>query len=334
MEYWVDITNLPHVAFFKDFIKSKSCLVTTRSFGYLQELLKKRGIKFVSIGYHGGKEKLEKLRASAERTSKLASIVAEAEVKAAISKHSVEAPRVAFGLGLPSFHFVDNEYAEKQNRLTLALCTKIIVPRAVKLNKLCEQGAGKEQIIRINSILEYSQVKNFEPDEGIVRKLKLDNYVLVRPPPFKAAYYKSDNPTQDIIDAVKREGYNVVVLPRGEEEYSGALNLRNVDALSLAYFAVATISGGGTMNREAALLGKPAISFYPEPLLGVDEFLISHGVMRHASTPEEVIELLPGEEEREAIARRASRLRRKLEDPIEVLKKELEAFDYDSYTEN
>ncbi|HEQ78013.1 MAG TPA: DUF354 domain-containing protein [Euryarchaeota archaeon] len=334
MKYWLDITNLPHAVFFEDFIREHSCLVTARRFGYLQELLKKKGIDFTSAGYHGGKNKLEKLRASAERTAKLADIVAGYKIKAAISKHSVEAPRVAFGIGIPCFHFVDNEYAEKQNRLTLALCSRIIVPRALRLEKIIEQGAEKNNIMRINSVLEYSQVKNFEPDEEIVRKLKIENYVLIRPPPFRAAYYEGENPTQDIIDTVRREGYSAVVLPRGEENYSGALNLRNTDTLNLAYFAVATISGGGTMNREAALLGKPAISFYPDPLLGVDRFLISHGVMKHASSVREITEFIPSDEEAEAIARRASRLRRKLEDPFEVLKRELEEFDYDSYTEN
>lgn len=115
-----------------------------------------------------------------------------------------------------------------------------------------------------------------------------------------------------------------MVLPRGKERYRGARNLRGRDALSLAYFSRATISGGGTMNREAALLGKVAISFYPQPKLGVDRYLISQGLMRHASTPEEVVELLPGKEEEEAIARRAARLRKKLHDPLEALEKELE----------
>lgn len=332
MKYWVDITNLPHAGFFESFIKSYKCLVTARRFSYLEEMLGKKKIDFISVGAHGGRGRLDKLKASAERLAKLAGVLSRESIKASISKHSVEAPRAAFGLGIPSFHFVDNEFAEEQNRLTLALCTRIIVPKATSLERLYEQGAREEQLLRVNSILEIAQVKNFLPREQVVRELGLKDYVLLRPPPVEAAYYRGEDFTQEVIDELHREGYSVVVLPRGQESYSGALNLKNADSLNLAYFARATISGGGTMNREAAMLGKAAISFYPSTLLGVDSYLASHGLMRIASSPGEVVELVPDSEECEAIARRAARLRKKLEDPIEVLEKELEKLD-DPYTE-
>lgn len=180
--YWVDITNLPHAAFFQEFIQSYPCLVTSREHSYLGHILGQRGIEFTSLGGHG-EGRLEKLTASAERVKKLAGHVAGYDIKGAVSKHSVECPRVAFGLGIPCYHFVDNEFAEAQNRLTLALCEKIFVPRALDVERLYAQGASREQVVRINSILEYAQIKNFTPREEVVREENLEDYVLIRPPP-------------------------------------------------------------------------------------------------------------------------------------------------------
>ncbi len=312
--FWVDITNLPHVNFFERFIKSHPCLVTTRNMPGLHQLLRKKGIEFKSAGRHG-RDLKEKLIASAERIIALAEMLEGREIEACITKHSVEAPRVAFGLGIPAVGFVDNEYAEAQNRLTLPLLTKIIVPWVTDEKKLIEQGASANKITKIKSILEYAQIKNFKAGE----KPPYANYVVVRPSPIWASYHRKRDITQEIIDRLRNMDYKVVVLPRGEEEYQGAINLRGVDALSLIYHAEAVISGGGTMNREAALLGVPAISFYREELLGVDRFLIDRGLMRHATKAEEVAELMPEKEERAEIRAKAQELLQELEDPIEKL---------------
>jgi|GEM_PF-2816311 len=41
------------------------------------------------------------------------------------------------------------------------------------------------------------------------------------------------------------------------------------------------IGAGGTMTREAAVLGIPTISTYQDSLLGVDQFFVSKGYMIH-----------------------------------------------------
>jgi len=47
---WVDITNLPHVPFFQRFIEENRCFVTARRHGFLEDMLKARGISFVRGG--------------------------------------------------------------------------------------------------------------------------------------------------------------------------------------------------------------------------------------------------------------------------------------------
>ncbi len=50
---------------------------------------------------------------------------------------------------------------------------------------------------------------------------------------------------------------------------------RVVDGLNLIWHSDLVISGGGTMNREAAALGVPVYSIFRGPLGAVDRFLAS-----------------------------------------------------------
>lgn len=318
---WVDITNLPHVLFFQDFIRARRPFVTAREHAILTELLRARGISYIAVGRHGGGDVKEKLIQSARRIRRLAELLPE-EVKVGVSKHSVELPRVAFGLGLPCVQVVDNEYAEHQNRLTLPLCSKIIAPRALRVRRLLEQGAEKERITRFKGLCELAHLRDFIPGRRQIE----EDYILLRPEPSQAAYFKGEGDrTQELIDALVEAGYRVVALPRGGEAYRNVLPPPSMDALSLIYHARVFVGGGGTMNRESALLGTPAISFYPQEPLGVDRFLMRRGLLVRAEweeVPSLVEELAV---EKQQLRKKAERLRSRLEDPIKVLEKEVDA---------
>lgn len=318
---WVDITNLPHVLFFKEFIEGHETLVTSRDFGDLNVLLDSHGINYISVGRHGGKSPEDKLVESSKRVEKLASVVSN-KADVAISKQSVELPRVAFGLGIPAIQFIDNEHAEKQNRIVLPLCRKIIVPEALDADRLISQGASEEQIVKVNCIFEATQIKNFEPNPGVPQAHGLDDYVVVRPEPYMASYFKGKEIAADLIEQLKAK-YQIIALPRGDEKYD-TMTLSNVDSLSLMYYAKAVISGGGTMTREAALLGTPAVSYYPQELLGVDRFLIESGLLHHSIQIDEIVGTLDEiadkkQEQRE----RASEIIKDMEDPFAALKEEI-----------
>jgi len=51
------------------------------------------------------------------------------------------------------------------------------------------------------------------------------------------------------------------------------------------------IGAGGTMNREAALLGTPVISCYPGRQLSVDNYYINKGLMNRSTSLDEIITL-------------------------------------------
>ena len=58
MKVWIDISNAPHVRFFKDVIKyleaeGEDVIVTARQFGDIHKLLDMYEIDYVSVGKHG-----------------------------------------------------------------------------------------------------------------------------------------------------------------------------------------------------------------------------------------------------------------------------------------
>ena len=53
-----------------------------------------------------------------------------------------------------------------------------------------------------------------------------------------------------------------------------------MDGSSLVAYADALVSAGGTMNREAAVLGTPVWSIFEGRLGGVDERLVAEGRLR------------------------------------------------------
>ena len=86
--------------------------------------------------------------------------------------------------------------------------------------------------------------------------------------------------------------YQIIVSPRNKEqteqykEIKGIIVLEKaVDGPSLIKQVDLVMSGGGTMNREAAVLGTPIISLYSGELLEVDNYLIKKGLMIHDKSP-------------------------------------------------
>ena len=87
----------------------------------------------------------------------------------------------------------------------------------------------------------------------------------------------------------------VVYLPRSEEDkklaegFNAFIPKKPMNGLDLCYYSDAVLTGSGTMAREAACMGKPAVSFFPsKEFLSVDEQLISEGKMIHSRNAQEI----------------------------------------------
>lgn len=91
-------------------------------------------------------------------------------------------------------------------------------------------------------------------------------------------------------------GIDIIYLPRNREErlLTDGLEVyippKALDGLNLCHFAQAVLTGSGTMAREAAILGVPAVSFFPRnKLLSVDNDLISKGKLYYSRNPTEIV---------------------------------------------
>jgi len=60
--------------------------------------------------------------------------------------------------------------------------------------------------------------------------------------------------------------------------------------LDVCYYSKAILTGSGTFAREAACMGTPAVSFYPEELLAVDQQMVEDGWIFHSREIEEIVD--------------------------------------------
>ncbi|GAB4317318.1 MAG: DUF354 domain-containing protein [Methanobacteriaceae archaeon] len=308
MKVWIDITNSPHVRFFKSIIdffqdQGEEVLITTRKFGDIHRLLDLFEMEYITVGKHGV-SLAQKLNESTKRSYELAKIIEKEKPDVGLAKHSIELPRVTFGLGIPNVYVLDNEQMIAANKLTLPLCNKIIAPKAIDMWKILEFGADPNNIIRYNGTSEITHFKNFHYNANIFEdlqlKLKKSKTILMRPEPSLASYLEADcreSVLAPIVDVL--ESYaNILIIPRFKEQAEIFENNKNVtiikppvDTFSLMKRCDLVIGAGGTMNREAALLGTPVISCYPGQLLAVDKHYIDMGMIKRSTNPDEIINI-------------------------------------------
>jgi len=342
MRVWIDITNAPHAHFFKGVIRElekrgHEILITTRKFDGLTGILDMLGIDYYVVGKHGGRTLEGKLLASAERVYKLSRLIIEEKPDLALYKHSVEAPRVAFGLGIPSVCFVDNETAVAQNRLMLPLTKLVLYPKAIDAYELIRFGTDPNGMRAVNGFSELAHLYGFKPRKTVLRELGLEkgNYIVMRTEPVKANYF--DGPEKSVLENVipLLSDIPIVLFPRTEEQKKRFEKFKNViipkkpvDTLSLLYYALVMVGAGGTMNREAIALGTPTVSTYPGKLLAVTKWLIEKGLEFHSTNPRiiaEIVKNLMETEEKHREYVRKSLM--KLENPMKVIIEEVEAYD-------
>jgi predicted glycosyltransferase len=173
---------------------------------------------------------------------------------------------------------------------------KLIVPEA------CIESFSKhvkrEKISSFDGYKEDVYIADYLPDPHFKEKLPFDRYVVLRPEAL-ASFYVQESKTlvPSILKNLKNAGINVVYLPRdkGDAKYAAGLDAyipeKALNGLDLCYHSMGVLTGSGTMAREAACMGKTAISFFPgKTLLSVDEKLIEEGKMIHTRDPKAIVE--------------------------------------------
>jgi uncharacterized protein len=316
-------------------------LCTSRHYREAVELAKVKNLKLKIVGRHGGAERYQKLRESANRIFELAALINKFEPDFAITFSSPEASRVAFGLGIRHIGFNDSPHAEAVSKLTIPLIDHLFSPWVIPISAWLPYGISRTKITQYRALdpvawLKWDPLPSLSASPKSLHELNLDpgkKTVLIRPEETKASYI-ADKMLENrisMVDAVVNnlhESDNIVILCRYEEQiqqfmqrYQGrAFILRNVvDGIPLIAASDVFIGAGGTMTSEASLLGTPTISISPIRFY-VEKYLVASGLVKRASNSIELVRLtnkmLTDENYKTKHRRLAKGIFEKMEDPI------------------
>lgn len=286
---WIDLDNTPHVPFFKPIIrelekKGYSVVVTARDAFQVCELAERFGLKCETIGRHYGKNRIAKVLGLIWRSWQLLSFVLREKPYLAVSHGARSQILLGNLLGIPTVLIIDYEHAKNP---PLARPKWEIVPDAIPVDSLY---AKREFVRQYSGIKEDVYAGEFKPEPGLLTQLGIsstDLIVTVRPPANEAHYHNPESEAL-FIAFMKRitntSGARTVLLPRNKRQEA---DIRKgfpewfedgktivppfaVDGLNLLWHSDLVVSGGGTMNREAAALGVPVYSIFRGPIGAVD----------------------------------------------------------------
>lgn len=309
MKIWIDLANSPHVPFFRaladEFInRDFEIVVTARAFAETVPLAEAAGFTPEIIGGHGGGKLTGKAGNLIQRGLALARWARGRGIDLALSHNSYSQILAARALSMPSVTLMDYEH-QPANHLAFRLASRVIVPTAFPEESLVRLGASPGKVRRYHGTKEDVYLARFGRDSNFANELsKLgissnDILVVVRPPAREALYHRFENELFDhLLDRLaSAEEVKMVMLPRGEtqREFYASRVTRNLvmpstpmDGANLIAHSDLVVSAGGTMNREAAALGVPAVSIYQGQWAAIDQQLLTEGRLQRISTIDEI----------------------------------------------
>ncbi len=303
---WIDLTNSPHVLFFRPILRRLDdagvpVIVTARDFAQTLGLLELYGIPHTVIGRHGGAGLAGKMLGLARRSAALARFGVGKGATIAVSHGSNDLAVAATLLRIHSTVIHDFEGATGMHRINFRLADKVMVPAVIPFEKLADLGLKRNRYRPYPGIKEQVTLADFAPDLTVIDQLGLDParpIAVLRPPATMSLYHRHLENTlfADALEHLQGTDAQIVLLPRTPEqatEFTGARGVlipaKPVDGPSLVFAADLVVSAGGTMNREAALLGVPTWTTFAGELGGVDRMLVEEGRMRILTAPTEVV---------------------------------------------
>lgn len=287
MRIWIDITNTPHVNVLMPIIRhletSNELIITARVFSETVPLLKKNNISPIIIGEYKGKSKFRKMWGLFQRTAMLLFKLPQFDLALSFGGNYTSA--ISFLRGRKSIVFSDNDISFKL--FSYLFGSYFIFPFYFKYQKVQKKYHIRSSRIKtFNGFKEDIYLASYIPDSVFLDKLPFKEFITIRPENLKASYVPSESKTivPELFDCFTDE--NILFLPRYEEEKKYAEGRKNVwfpdgplNGLDVCYYSKAVLTGAGTFAREAALLGVPAVSFFPSNVfLSVDEAMQNMGI--------------------------------------------------------
>lgn len=304
---WIDLDNSPHVPFFKPIIaelmkNNYAVLITARDCFQVCGLADLLKVNYKRIGVHYGKNKALKVLGLLVRTLQLLPVVLRERPAIAVSHGSRAQMLLSFILRIPFITIYDYEFTKSIVMLhpTIVIVPEIIPDSSIKYHK--------SLLYKYPGIKEDVYVPDFTPDPHIREMLGLnedDIVVTIRPPASEAHYHspESDKLFSATVEYLaEQKNVKIVILPRNDKQaqlirttWPGWFSQGKViiprevvDGLNLMWYSDFVISGGGTMNREAAALGVPVYSIFRGKIGAVDGYLSQKGRLILIETADDV----------------------------------------------
>lgn len=299
MKIWIDVTNTPHVNVLMPIYRhlkaeGHELIISARDFSETLPLLKQNGIEPIVIGSHKGKSRLKKIGGLVGRYWNLFTKVPDFDI--AFSLGGSYTSVVSWLRHRKSITFSDNDFTTHKF-VTFLFSDYFIFPSYFKYQSVQKKFHLKDSQIKIfNGFKEDIYIADYKVDEHFLNELPFEEFITIRPENLKAAYVPKDAVTivPQLFEAFKDE--NILFLPRYEEEKKMAEGYANIwfpnhplVGLDVCYYTKAMLTGAGTFAREAALLGVPAVSFFPRnEFLTVDVVLQEQGKEFKSRSAEEI----------------------------------------------
>jgi hypothetical protein len=288
---WIDLDNSPHVPFFAPIIAELEgmgyeVVLTARDCFQVCAIADLFKLRYRRVGHHYGKHIVMKAFGTCLRAVQLMPTVWRNRPNLAVSHGSRSQLISAKVAGIPTVVICDYEFAESVPGAapTWVMVPEIIPEASVRFGR---------RVLKYPGIKEDVYVPGFKPDPQILSELGVDDgsIIVTLRPPANEAHYR--NPESDrLLDATvgllsQSSETKVVLLPRNERQAevlrktwpelvaTGKMRIpkQAVDGLNLLWHSDLVISGGGTMNREAAALGVPVYSIFRGHIGAVDRYL-------------------------------------------------------------
>ena len=310
MNIWIDLANSPHVLFFKPLIRELAArghkiIVTHRDFAQTSELCRVFGIQTTEIGVHGGKGLVKKFINISGRALRLRKVCKGKRIDLGVGHNSFAHCLASRSLGIPYINIMDYEH-QPANHISFRFANKVYVPFTFKLDDVRKYGVNENKLVKYPGLKEevYLWEHVRRSDFWGEEYPELDSskvMCIIRPPATMAVYHNFENPLfNDLIQhLLSQENVQIVCFPRTEtqrQEFARDypqmyISPKSVDGAQLVANSDLVISAGGTMNREAAVLGTPAYTIYAGEIGSVDAYLLEKKFIEILQTKNDFIKL-------------------------------------------
>ncbi len=325
---WIDIKNSHEPLLFKSIMAAMpyKFKITARNYAEIVKLLEKYHYDAEIVGGHGGKRKLSKAIAIFLRDLEL--VIRTGGFDFALSHGSPYSIHVGWLKRKITISISDNDFLTISTKISVPFLDHLIIPTCMQ-STIFQKMNQNMKIHKFDGFKEDIYIADYTPDLKFLETLPFKDFVTVRPEALKAEYVPKNarSIVPELLRNLEKNGYNILYLPRYPEDKAYAEGIKSIyippeplNGLDIAYHSKAVLTGSGTLGREAACIGVPAVSFYPgEKLLSVDTEMINRGWLFHSRDPEEIVNYIMFSRRRETDLSRSKKVKQEVINIIEEI---------------